>query len=185
MSQPLRILGIAGSLRQKSLNRALLRAAVELSPEDLVLEPFDLAGIPLYNGDVEAQGLPPAVAEFRTRLAAADGLLIATPEYNHSVPGVLKNALDWASRAPQPPLDDMPVAVMGASPGRLGTALGQHALRQSFVFCNMHPLMKPEVFVTLAGDKFDADLRLTDEPTRAAVRKLLEAFAAWTRRLHA
>lgn len=123
--------------------------------------------------------------DFRERIAAADALLIATPEYNHSIPGVLKNALDWASRPPQPSLDDKPVAIMGASPGRLGTALGQHALRQSFVFCNMHPLMKPQVFVTEAAHKFDADLRLTDEPTRAAVQKLLEAFAIWTRRLAA
>jgi chromate reductase len=183
MPETLRILAFAGSLRRNSYNRALLRAAIELAPDDLTLEVVDLAPIPLYDGDVEAQGLPAPVADFRARIKAADALLIATPEYNASIPGVLKNALDWASRGPDSPLQDKPVAILGASPGRLGTANAQHALRQTFVFTNTHPLMQPQVFVALAKEKFDADLRLVDEPTRAAIGKLLAALGAWTRRL--
>ncbi|HWK41182.1 MAG TPA: NAD(P)H-dependent oxidoreductase, partial [Croceibacterium sp.] len=126
MADSLRILGIAGSLRAGSLNRALLRAAADLAPAGVTIERFDLMQVPLYNGDVEEAGDPPGVAAFKQAIAAADGVLIATPEYNHGVPGVMKNAIDWASRPPRgAPLGGKPVGLIGASPGMTGTARGQ------------------------------------------------------------
>ena len=131
----LRILGFAGSLRKESFNRSLVRAAQELAPPNMTIDIFDLAGIPLYNGDVEAEGEPNPVAIFKQAIRAADALLIATPEYNHGVPGVMKNAIDWASRpARQAPMDGKPVGIIGASPGLTGTARGQSQLRQAFEF---------------------------------------------------
>ena len=180
----LRVLGIAGSLRKASYNRALLRAAGELAPEGMTIETFDLADIPLFNEDVEAQGTPPAVAALREAIANADALLVATPEYNHGVPGVLKNAVDWASRPPRKsPLAGKPAAVFGASPGQTGSARAQSQLRQAFVFTATPVLPQPEVLVYRAHEKFDAEGRLTDEATRRYVRLLLEALADWTRRL--
>jgi chromate reductase len=180
MATPIHVLGFAGSLRTGSFNKALLRAAAELAPEDMTLEIFDLTPIPMYNADVQEQGFPPSVRTFRERIAAADALLIATPEYNYSIPGVLKNAIDWASRPPDQPLFKKPVAVMGASNGTLGTVRSQLALRQVFVTLNMLPVQKPEVLVAKAQDKIDASGKLTDEITRNHVRGLLEALAAWT-----
>jgi len=124
------VLGISGSLRKASYNTALLRPASELLPRGMTLEVFDLSSIPLYNDDVRALGFPKPVQEFRSRIAAADALLIATPEYNFSIPGVLKNAIDWASRPPDPPLDGKPLAIMGASTGNFGTVRAQMHLRQ-------------------------------------------------------
>lgn len=175
------VLGFAGSLRQASYNRALLGAAVELAPEGMRIETFDLAEIPLYNADVDLDGLRPgSVESFKSRIRESDALLIATPEYNYGVPGVLKNTIDWASRpARGSPLDGKPVALMGASGGDSGTARSQLALRQSFVFTNTFALNKPEVLVRRAETKFDLDLRLTDEATRKFVRELLEALADW------
>jgi chromate reductase len=179
----MKVLGFAGSLRAASFNRGLLRAAVELAPAGMEIETFDIAGIPPFNQDHEAQP-PEAVKEFKARIRAADAILIATPEYNYSIPGVLKNAIDSASRPyGDNPFDGKPVAVMGASIGALGTARAQYHLRQSFVFLNMLPLNRPEVMVATAEGKFDAAGRLTDEPTRQRVRELLEALAAWTKRL--
>ncbi len=183
MADPIHVLGFSGSLRRGSYNTALLRAAAELLPEGMTLETFDLAPIPLYNEDVRAAGYPEPVQEFRKRIATADALLIATPEYNYSIPGVLKNALDWASRLPNPPLWGKPVAIMGASDGMFGTARAQMQLRQVCVTTNMLPINKPEVLVARAQDKFDANGRLVDETTRRFLRELLEALAAWTRRL--
>ncbi len=184
---PLRILGFAGSLRKGSYNRALLRAAVETAPRDLEIVTFDLAPIPLYDGDVEAQGDPAPVTAFKAAIRDADGLLIATPEYNYGVPGVLKNAIDWASR-PLPPsgarvLAGKPAAIMGASMGMGGTIRAQYALRQSFVFTQVHALLAPEIFVARAQDKFDAEGRLTDDKTRELVGKLLAALLDWTKKL--
>lgn len=184
MTAPIRVLGFAGSLRKASYNAALLRAAGEMLPDGMTLEIFDLAPIPLYNDDVEARGFPEAVARFHERIAAADALLIATPEYNYSIPGVLKNAIDWASRPPgKTPLDGKPVALMGASPGMMGTSRAQYHLRQICVFLNLLPLNKPEVFIAQAHQKFDADGRLTDQPTRQFLRQLLEKLADWTERV--
>src|ERR1022692_1054349 len=155
MDTPLTVLGICGSLRKLSINRGLLRAAQQLTPQGVSLEFFDLLGIPPYNQDDE--GKPPGiVTEFKARIRAADAILIATPEYNYSIPGVLKNAIDWASR----PYGDSawegkPVAVMGASGGLQGTSRAQYHLRQVFVFLNMYPLNRPEVMIAGASQKFD------------------------------
>ncbi len=179
----LRVLGISGSLRSGSVNTGLLRAAIELAPSGMTIDPIELREIPLYDEDLRAQGLPPAVRVLRDRLAAADAVLIVTPEYNYSVPGVLKNAIDWASRPPSQPFAGKPLAIMGASGGAGGTMRAQYHLRQIAVFLDMHPLNKPEVFVRSAAERFDADGRLVDEATRKVVAEQLVALAAWTRQL--
>ena len=183
MSSPLTILGIAGSLRQQSFNRALLRAAQQFTPADATIETFELDDIPGFNQDDESS--PPAkVAELKQRVRSADAILFVTPEYNYSVPGVLKNAIDWASR----PYGDSawngkPVAIMGASVGALGTARAQYHLRQMFVFLNMHPVNQPEVMLSQAHKHFDAEGKLTDEHAQKLIRQLLEELVSWTRRL--
>jgi len=183
---PLRIAGFAGSLRRGSYNRALLAACRELAPPSLAIEIVELDGVPLYNADLEAAGDPPEVERLKRAVASADGLLIATPEYNHGVPAVTKNAIDWLSRPPRgSALDGKPVALVGASPGMTGTARGQSQLRQSFVFTNSPCLLQPEVLVARAREKFDDEGRLTDERTRAHLGKFLAAFEAWIRRLGA
>ena len=181
------VCGIAGSLREKSYNRALLRAAVELAPAGMQIRIFDrLAELPPYNADVEAEGDPEPVRALKDAIAAAGALLIATPEYNHGVPGVLKNAIDWASRpAGKSPLNRKPAAILGAAAGNAGTARAQLALRQSFVFTETYVLPRPEVLVGRAAEKFDAEGRLTDEPTRRSLRKLLDALVEWTARFDA
>jgi chromate reductase len=183
MAKRISILGFAGSLRKASYNRALLSAALELAPEDAALEIFDLEGIPPFNQDME--NVPPErVKEFKSKVRSADAILIATPEYNYSVPGVLKNALDWASRPPKDnAFDGKPVALMGASTGMLGTARAQYHLRQTFVILNAHPLNRPEVMVPFAQEKIDGNGRVTDQKTRDKIRELLESLVAWTRRL--
>lgn len=180
----LTILGFAGSLRRASLNRALLRALQEETPAGMKIEIFDIGEIPLFNEDVEAAGVPEAVERFRQAIQAADGVVISTPEYNHGVPGVTKNAIDWASRPPrQSPLDGKPVAILGASPGITGTARGQSQLRQAFEFTNSYCMPQPEILVYQAHQKFDAEGRLTDAKTREFLGKFLAAFAQWVRRL--
>lgn len=170
----IRVLGFSGSLRKDSYNTAALRAAKELMPEGMELEIFDLSAIPLYNGDVEAQGFPPAVVRFHERIAASHGLLIATPEYNYSSPGVLKNAIDWASRpSGKAPLMRKPTAIFGASPGVFGSARAQYHLRQCFVGLDMPVVNKPEVMIGKAPEKFDAQGKLTDEKTKEVLRSLL------------
>jgi chromate reductase len=183
MEPTVRVLGIAGSLRKGSWNRAALRAAQALAPEGVTVELFDLDGIPLFNQDDEAA--PPArVVELRARVRAADAILFATPEYNHSIPGVLKNAIDWGSRPyGEGAWRGKPVAVMGASPGPLGTVRAQHHLRQILVDLDMHLLNQPEVLIYGAAQKFDAAGNLTDEHTAKSIQGLLTALAAWTRRL--
>ena len=178
-----RMLGFAGSIRKDSYNKSLLRAALELLPEDAALEVFDLEGIPIYNQDLENQ---PAekLKEFKARLRSADAILIATPEYNYSIPGVLKNAIDCASR----PYGDnafahKPVAIMGASPGMIGTARAQYHLRQCFVFLSCFVLNQPEVMVSFAQEKIDRDGKVTDQKTRELIKQLLENLVDWTRRL--
>jgi chromate reductase, NAD(P)H dehydrogenase (quinone) len=183
MSTPVRILGIAGSLRSGSYNRAALRAAQQLVPDDAVLEIFEIDGIPGFSQDEEHQ--PPAkVVELKARVRAADAILFVTPEYNYSIPGVLKNAIDWASRPyGDSAWDSKPVALMGASPGTLGTARAQYHLRQVFVFLNMFPLNRPEVMIANAAQRFDAEGNLTDETTEELIRQLLRNLVTWTRRL--
>jgi chromate reductase, NAD(P)H dehydrogenase (quinone) len=182
MTEDVRVLGFSGSLRKGSYNTALLHAAVNFLPEHMTMEIFDIAPIPLYNEDIRAQGYPTPVQRFRDRILAADALLISTPEYNYSIPGVLKNAIDWASRPPNP-LNDKPVAIMGATTGMFGTARAQMALRQVLVFSNMHPINKPEVLIMQAQNKLDAEGNIVDQPTRDFVRQLLEALYDWTLRL--
>jgi chromate reductase len=183
MSDEVRILGIAGSLRKSSFNRAALRAAVELAPKGASLETFDLEGLPVFNEDLEREPHS-RVQEFKSRIRAADAILIATPEYNYSIPGVLKNAIDCASR----PYDDSawtgkPVAIMGASVGGMGTARAQYHLRQCFVFLNMYPVNRPEVMIRNASERFDSSGRLTDEKSRELIGRLLAELVAWTKRL--
>jgi len=183
MAAQFKILGIAGSLRKGSFNKAILRAAVELAPKNVSIEVFDLEGIPPFNQDLDQQP-PDKVKDLKARVRAADAILIATPEYNYSVPGVLKNAIDWGSRPyGDNAWDDKPVAIMGASPGMLGTARAQYHLRQSCVFLNMHPLNKPEVMVTFAGDKIGPDGKLKDQNTTEHIGRLIEGLIAWAKRL--
>lgn len=182
MATVIRVLAIAGSLRAASYNRALLRAAADLAPSDMRIDMHDLADIPIYNGDVEARGEPAPVAAFKAAIASADALLFACPEYNHGVPGMLKNAIDWASRPPaSSPLNGKRVGVIGASPGVTGAARGQTQLRQAFTFTNTTAMLQPEVLVGRAHEKFDADGRLTDGPTRDFLGQYLAALNAWLR----
>lgn len=187
MNEPLQVLGIAGSLRRGSLNRGLLRAAIELSPDDVRITPYEgLRAIPPYDGDVEAVGDPEPVRALKDRVRAADALLIVSPEYNYGIPGVLKNAIDWVSRPPRTsPLYHKPVAIMGASTGNFGTARCQLALRQTFHFTKSYVLIEPDVLVVRAAEHFDGDGNLRDEATREHVTRLVEALARWTRGLWA
>ena len=183
MSRPVSILGIAGSLRQKSYNRAALRAATQLVPEGATIDIFELDGLPGFNEDDE-QNPPAKVTDLKKRIREADAILIVTPEYNYSVPGVLKNAIDWASR----PYGDSawngkPAAIMGASIGAIGTARAQYHLRQMMVFLNMFPINQPEVMIGNASQRFDSEGNLTDGATRDFIRQLLQNLVEWTRRI--
>lgn len=183
MEQPVRILGIAGSLRKGSYNRAALRAAVSLVPDGATLDIFDLEGIPAFSEDHE-RNPPEKIVELKRRIRAADAVLFATPEYNYSIPGVLKNAIDWASR----PYGDSawngkPAAIMGASVGSTGTARAQYHLRQIMVYLNMYPLNRPEVMIANASQRFDAQGNLIDADTRQHIQRLLESLVQWVRRL--
>jgi chromate reductase len=160
----------------------VLHAVTQLLPEGMSLEVFDLAPIPLYNADVQAAGYPEPVQGFRDKIAAADALLIVTPEYNYSIPGVLKNALDWASRPTgASPLKGKAVGILGASSGPCGTVRAQLHLRQFCFAADMRPLNYPQVLIPEAGKKFDSDGQLIDLKTQGRIRSLLEALAAWTR----
>ena len=183
MEPKIKVLGFAGSLRKGSYNKALLRAALELVPDNMSLEIFDLEGLPLFNQDLENDP-PPKLREFKSKIKATDAILIASPEYNYSIPGVLKNALDCASR----PYGDnvlagKPVAIMGASVGMTGTARAQYHLRQSFVFLNMYAVNSPEIMVPYASEKNFPNGRLADETSRELIRQLLVSLADWTIRL--
>ena len=180
---PITIVGIPGSLRRASFNRGLLVAAQEVAPADVAVEIVDLAPIPFYNPDVEALGLPEPVVTLRERIASADALLLTVPEYNHSYTAVLKNALEWASRPrPLSALQQKPVALMGAGGGS-GTMRAQLAIRPVLASDEAYLMPKPELYVVNAAERFDAAGNLTDETVRAAVRDVVVALAAWTRRL--
>ena len=182
MNGRITIFAFAGSLRKDSFNKALLRTAADLLPNDAEMEIFDLEGIPPFNQDLENE--PPApVIEFKRKIKAANALLIVTPEYNYSIPGVLKNAIDWASRPyAENAFANKPVAFMGASIGMLGTARAQYHLRQSCVFLNLHPLNQPEVMVPFVNEKVDRSGRITDEKTKTRVQDLLQALIVWARK---
>ena len=177
----IRVAGIVGSLREGSLNKGLLRAATELAPAGMEIAIYTRLGdIPPYNDDVFMKGDPEPVADLKNFIGDADALLISTPEYNYGVPGVLKNAIDWASRpAGKSALNRKPAALMGCSPGLGGTIRAQHSLRQSFVFTETHVMSQPEIKIPSAAALFDASAKLTDENTRQYVKKFLEAFAKW------
>jgi len=183
--EPLAVLGISGSLREGSYNTAALRAAQELAPEGMAIGIASIADIPFYNADVQALGFPAPVEALGEAIRAADAVLFACPEYNYSVPGVLKNAIDWISRLPNQPFAGKPVGMVGASMGLLGGARAQYHLRQSLVFLNALPINGPEIFIGQAQNRFDAEGRLTDEATRKFIVQHLQALAAWTRRLKA
>jgi chromate reductase len=178
-----RVIAFAGSLRENSYNRALIRAARELAPEAMDIEPIEIGDLPFYNADVEAKGDPPAVTRFKTSIGSADGLLIATPEYNDGVPAVLSNAIDWASRLPgRSPIVGKPVAIIGASPSQIGTARAQTHLRQILGHVHARVLPPPELLVARAHERFDDRQRLTDESTRKVLKDLLQRFARWIAR---
>jgi chromate reductase len=178
----MRLLGLCGSTRTGSYNRALLAAAAEMAPEGVTIEPYDLRRLPMYDDDVRLAGFPAEIVAFREAVRAADGLVFATPEYNRSIPTILKNAIDWASRAPDQPFNGKPAAVMTAATGLLCGALANHHLRQVLVFLNVFVLPGPDVMVAQAAQRFDAEGRLTHEPTREAVAKHLANFVAFARR---
>jgi chromate reductase, NAD(P)H dehydrogenase (quinone) len=181
MNRTVNIIGFTGSLRRNSYNKAALRAANELLPEDASLEIVDLSPIPFFNEDLESEGIPQTVVDFKKKLSAADAILIATPEYNYSIPPALKNALDWASRGKDLPLSGKPLAIMSASPSIFGGARVQYHLRQVCVVLNLLPLNKPEVFLMKAHTKFDQDGKLSDEYSRSSISKLLQALVDKTR----
>jgi chromate reductase len=181
--KPISVLGICGSLRKGSFNRAALNTAIELKPAGMNVTVADISQIPLYDEDLRAQGFPPPVEALRRQIKAADALLFACPEYNYSMSGVLKNAIDWASRPPDQPFAGKPVAILGAGAGMAGTARAQLHLRHSCVFLDMHPLNKPEVLIFQAQNKFDAAGKLTDDVARGLIGDLMAALARWTRQI--
>src|SRR5438105_8126153 len=183
MSDPggISVLGICGSLRKASYNMAALRTAIALKPTNMTVTVADISQIPPYNEDVRAEGFPPTVETLRRQIAASDALLFACPEYNYSMSGVLKNAIDWASRPPDQPFAGKPCAIVGAAAGMAGSARAQYDLRRSCVFLDMHPLNKPEVLIGQAQTKFDADGDLTDEAARDLIRDLMANLADWAR----
>ncbi len=185
MTKTLNVLGISGSLRKASWNTIALRAAQKLAPEGMNIEIAEIRDIPFYDGDVEAEGLPASVVALREKIHAADALLIASPEYNASVSGVLKNAIDWASRPPHQPLDGKPIAIFGTSPGATGTIRGQAHLRQILGNVNGLVLVQPVVAIGMAPQRFDAEANITDEATKTFVVNMLTKLAEWTHKLKA
>ncbi|MBI3531003.1 NADPH-dependent FMN reductase [Curvibacter delicatus] len=169
----MKVLGISGSLRKGSYNSMALRAAQKLAPAGMEISIADISQIPMYNDDVRAAGEPAAVTALKAQVRAADAVLIVTPEYNFSIPGVLKNTLDWLSRPPEPPFDGKTVAIMGASPGPVGTARVQYHMRQVMVFMNAFVVNKPEVFISNCASKFNEQGELTDETTAKFIGELL------------
>ena len=182
-SREITVLGICGSLRKASYNMAALRTAIELKPPGMTIEIADISQFPLYNEDVRERGFPPPVEKFREQIRAADALLFACPEYNYSMSGVMKNAIDWASRPPDQPFAGKPAAIMSATAGMAGGARAQSDLRRTFVFLDIYPVNRPEVLIGQAHTKFDANGRHIDEAGRGFIRDMLAALDAWTRRI--
>lgn len=192
--RPITVHALSGSLRAGSFNTAALRTAADLAPDGMTIDldgldadpPRNPIGdIPLYNDDEKEKAFPDTVLALGRKIAAADALLIATPEYNFSIPGVLKNAIDWLSRLPDQPLNDKPLGIMGAARGAVGTGRAQYHLRQVAVFVNLHPLNKPEVLISMAHNKFDEAGNLTDDATRGFIESQMKALYDWTVRISA
>lgn len=181
----LKILGLCGSFRARSYNQMAMQAAARLMPEGMTLQAHDYAGVPLYNQDLQDQGMPPAVEQLRAAVEAADGVLIVSPEYNFSVPGVLKNAIDWVSRTTPQPFKGKPVAVMTATQGPVGGGRSQYEWRKILGSIDALVLVKPEVFMGLVQNRFDAQGQLTDAATTKAIQDQMLAFRAWVLRLKA
>jgi chromate reductase len=183
-----RILGLAASLRRASFHRGIVRAAHEVAPERMSCEGFDLARIPYFNQDIEDQGIPESVKELREKIRDYDAVLIATPEYDYAIPGVLTSALDWClrSRYDPTPFRHKPVGIAGASPGGGGTARGQMVLRQILLHPPAYVMPEPQMLIPFSRQKFDVESgNLVDEETRERLRRFLSALAAWTQRLEA
>jgi chromate reductase len=177
-----KIIGLAGSLRRASIHRGLVRAARELAPEGIAIEPYErLDEIPFFNQDVEAEGDPAPVRAFKEKIREADAVLIATPEYDYAIPGVLTNALDWALRSPSP-LRHKPVGIVGASPGNTGTARGQMVLRQILLHAPAYVMPEPQMLIPNSRERFDENGNLTDEQTQERMRRFLVALIEWTKR---
>jgi chromate reductase len=176
------ILGLAGSLRRASINRGLLRAAREVSPEDVAFESFDLSRMPFFDADVEAKRDPGSVAELKERIRAADAVLIASPEYDYALPGVLVTALDWAMRPPSP-MKHKPVGIIGASPSGAGTARGQMVLRQMLLHAPAYVMPEPQMLVANARQRFDGEGNLADEETRQRLERFVLALREWAHRM--
>ena len=179
MSHYIQLVGLSGSLRTGSYNTMLLKAAAQLLPADVSMDIVSIEEIPLYNGDLDlpvAKQRPESVEHFRKMLSDADGILISSPEYNYSIPGGLKNAIDWASRGEDSPLLRKPVAVIGATTGLWGTVRMQMAFHNVFLFLDMKPVYKPEVMVAQAEKKFDKEGNLIDEMAKKLVKQKLEAL---------
>lgn len=180
----LKILGISGSLRHDSYNTALLKAAVKLIPADVELEIITLENLPFFNQDLENENPSEVVATFKKKIENADAIIFSSPEYNYSIPGVLKNAIDLASRPwGKNSWAGKPAAIMGASVGMQGTSRMQYHLRQTMVFLDMHPLNQPEVMVSMAADKINATGEVTDVKTKEKISEMLVALVAWTKKL--
>lgn len=181
---PLRVVGLSGSLRQGSFNTRILHAAVDLAPPGMLVQPYPLHDIPMYNGDLMVGGeFPASVVALRAAVQSANALLFVSPEYNYSLPAVLKNAIDWLSRTPSPPAAGKACAIMGASPGGLGTSRMQYHLRQVCVFLDLHPLNKPEVMIPRVQEKFSPEGELIDEGTKKIIGDQLIALEAWARKI--
>lgn len=180
----MKILGISGSLRQQSFNTASLRAAQSLLPAEVEMELADLSGIPMYDQDLRDQDVPESVITLATQIQQADALLFATPEYNYSISGALKNAIDWVSRQSPNPFNGKPAAMMSASMSMLGGVRAQYDLRQMMVFQDVHCLNKPEVMIASAHQRFDAEGNLTDDATREHIEGLIKALVNWANRIN-
>lgn len=176
MNQTMKIVGMTGSLRKGSYNRGILRYISQIVPQSVKYEIIDVTALPFYNQDFDVTGYPESVKQFKAQLRDADGVLLATPEYNYSIPPVLKNALDWASRGDEKPLFGKPAAIISASIGNLGGARVQYQLRQSLIALNVAVINKPEVFIGDAEEKFDENGELLDDKTKKYVKRLVEAF---------
>jgi len=179
MNESVHLIGMSGSLRKESFNTRLLFAVQELLPENVTMGIVSIADQPLYNADLDiptAKQRPPIVQQFRDVLATADGFVFVSPEYNYSIPGGLKNAIDWASRGEDSPLMNKPVVVMGATPGMWGTVRMQTAFLPVFTFLNMKPILKPEILIAQASKKFDSQGKLIDDKAKDLIKQKLEAL---------
>ena len=183
MANEIKVLGVCGSLRKASLSMAALRACKDLMPAGMSLQIANIGDIPMYNQDVFDAGIPASAKRFFDEIAAADGVLIATPEYNFSLPAVLKNAIDWVSKMPNQPFNNKPIAVFSASQGPLGGARVQYDVRKILVQLWGLVLPRPEVFIGAAQTKFDKDGKLTDEATRKFLADLVNGFKPWIERM--